>query len=86
VLDVLVSIGLTHNLQWGEAMEGRSRETYRRTTEMEHSRTITLLDMVALLDSDLTGADFVHADADKAHEADVWVVCFHEDDGWNHHC
>jgi len=43
--------------------------------------TFALLDVVTLLHSDLTGADFVHTDTDKAHQANIRVICLNEDDG-----
>lgn len=55
--------------------------TYTGATKVEHSGALALLDVVAFFHGDLTRADFIHADADKAHEANVWVVCFHENDG-----
>jgi len=48
---------------------------------VEHTSLLTLLDVVTLLDGNLTGRDLVHADTDEGHEANGGVVGLDEDDG-----
>lgn len=62
------------------------QQTMRATSEMEHARLLTLLDVLALLNGDLAGGDFVHSDTDECHEANGWVVCLDEDDGASGKC
>ena len=42
---------------------------------------VAFLDMLTLLHSDFTSADFVHTNSDERHETDGRVVSFNEDDG-----
>ena len=49
-------------------------------TEMEHSRLIALLHMLAFFDRDVARANLIHSDADECHQADGRVVGFDEDD------
>jgi len=42
--------------------------------------TFALLDVVTFLHSDFAGTDFVHADTDEAHQANIRVVRLNEDD------
>jgi len=48
---------------------------------VEHAGFLSLLDVIAFFDSDVAGADFIHADTNEAHQADVRVIRLDEDDG-----
>jgi hypothetical protein len=62
-----------------------STATYAGSTEMKHSGALPLLNMLALLDSDITSGHLVHSDTNKAHESNIRVVGLHEDDSPRSH-
>lgn len=56
------------------------QQTVTRPAEMEHADLIALLDMLPLLDRDLTCADLIHTDSNKRHEPNVLVIRLKEND------
>jgi len=63
------------------AKEESDFSTYAGTAEVEHASALALLDVLALLDRNLTGTDFVHTNADETHKADIWIIRLDENDG-----
>jgi hypothetical protein len=57
------------------------QQAVRRTAKVEHTGLLTLLDVLALLDGDLTSRNLIHTDTDEGHESNGRVVSLDEDDG-----
>ena len=46
---------------------------------MEHAQLLTLLDMLALIDRNLTSAHLIHANTNKSYQPNSRVICLNED-------
>lgn len=56
-------------------------QTMRTASKVEHSRLLSLGDMITLLDGDFTRADFIHTHTDERHETNGGIIRFDEYDG-----
>ena len=55
--------------------------TVRTSTTVKHANLIALLDVLTLRDSGLARRDLSHSNAHEAHQAEVLVISFKDDDG-----